>query len=150
MAEATAGGVYYGGWAPINSVIPVDHGPSNEAPHPSQHFPYQNYQPEEIEQNWETSPIIPWPSNPIMERQQELVNLFPFQLSPRDIALGSIVLSLLATAVLGRYLSMILFCTTDALVVNHNSLRVFTHPLQSTQHFAQLLISPFKKRSNLP
>ena len=115
MAEATAGGVYYGGWAPINSgfedpsVIPADHGPSNEAPDNNYDLPYHDYQPEEIEQNWETSPIIPWPSNSIMERQQELVSLFPFQPSPRDIALGSIVLSLLATAVLGRYLSMIFF-----------------------------------------
>ena len=115
MAEATAGGVFYGGWAPINSevedpsVIPVDHGPSNEAPHLSYDFPYHDYQPEEIEQNWETSPIIPWPDDPILERQQELANIFPFQLRPRDIALGSIVLSLLATIVIGKYLSMIIF-----------------------------------------
>ena len=113
MAEATAGGVYYGGWAPINSefedpsVIPVDHGSSNEAPDISYDFPYHNYQPEVIKQNWESSPIIPWQGNPILERQQELIGLFPFQLSPRDIALGGIVLSLLATTVLGKYLAII-------------------------------------------
>ena len=66
-------------------------------------FPYFEPHQEGINENWVSRPINPWQqSNAILERQQE-GEFFPsLQLSPRDIALGTIVISLLVTAVIGR------------------------------------------------
>ena len=50
-------------------------------------------------------PTETWQSHMISERQQEaniLVDFSPLTLTPRDIAMGSIILSLLAVAALGN------------------------------------------------
>ena len=60
-------------------------------------------QHKEINGNWVSRLINPWQqSNSVLERQQE-GGLFPFplQLSPQNIALGGIILSLVVTAVIG-------------------------------------------------
>ena len=63
-------------------------------------------QPEQEEVYGVSRPIYPWQeTNSILERQQE-GRIFPsLQLSPRDMALGGIVLSLLVTAVIGWILA---------------------------------------------
>ena len=112
----------YGGW------LPVDNPPIKEPSTQGLDFPSFEPHQKEVNGNWVSGPINPWQqsnsvperqpeqeevygvsrpiypwqeTNSILERQQE-GGIFPsLQLSPRDIALGGIVLSLLVTAVIG-------------------------------------------------
>ena len=108
MAGGEVGGLAYGGWLPVNteynnpSLTLVDNPPITEPLTQGLDFPHFEAQQEEINRDWVLRRINPWEqSNSILERQQE-GGLFPsLQLSPRDIALGTIALSLLVTAVIG-------------------------------------------------
>ena len=74
-------------------------------PKPAQEGFHFEDQQEGITRDWVSRPINPWQeSNLILERQQE-GGFFPLQfsqISPRDIALGGIVLSLLGTVAIGQ------------------------------------------------
>ena len=90
----------YGGW------LPVENPPIKEPSTQGLDFPSFEPHQKEVNGNWVSGPINPWQqSNSILERQQE-GGIFPsIQLSPRDIALGGIALSLLVTAVIGWILA---------------------------------------------
>ena len=96
MAAEKVEGLSYDGWLPVNnpSLVSVDNPP---IPKPVTQ--------EEINRDWVSRPLNPWQqSNFILDRQQEGGFLLPLQLSPRNIALGGIVLSLIVTAVIGQIL----------------------------------------------
>ena len=100
MAGGEAEGLAYGGWLPVNSepndpsLVSVDKPPILD--------------PVTIHRDWVSGPLNPWQqSNLILDRQKEggfllPLQFFPLQLSPRDIALGGIVLALIVTAVIGQ------------------------------------------------
>ena len=67
----------------------------------------------EISENWEHRPAIPWPSNSLVDRQEGAFDPFSLQVSPRDVALGSIILSLLVTVVVGEFQSSFSVCGTE-------------------------------------
>ena len=88
------------------SLTLVDNPPITEPLTQGLDFPYFEPQQKEVNGDWVSRPIYPWQeTNSILERQQE-GGIFPsIQLSPRDIALGGIALSLLVTAVIGWILA---------------------------------------------
>ena len=106
----------YGGWAPLGSELeeppvalldyPTDQGPTQLA------FDFPN-EGNEISEDWEHRPAILWPSNSLMDRQEEAFDPFSLQVSPRDVALGSIILSLLVTVVVGEFRSSFLVCGNE-------------------------------------
>ena len=108
MAAGEDGGLVYGGWAPLGSELeepsvalldyPAAQGPTQLA------FEFPN-EDNEISENWEHRPAIPWPSNSLVDRQEEAFDPFSLQVSPRDVALGTIILSLLVTVVVGEFRS---------------------------------------------
>ena len=121
MAVGEVEGLTYGGWLPVNSqpnnpsFVSVDKPPIPTPETPGLDFPYLEAKQEEINRYRVSRPLNPWQqSNLILDRQQEGGFPLPFQfplsfqfplplqLSPRDIALGGIVLSLLVTAVIGQ------------------------------------------------
>ena len=114
-AKDGVGGLVYGGWAPINSefedpfVTPMDYGPTKRPVEQNLDFSLYEQQQHSINEGWAQEPLSGWPNVPIIERQQSVVDLFPLQLSPRDIALGGIVLSLLVTAALGEMKFLIIY-----------------------------------------
>ena len=105
MAAGEDGALVYGGWAPLGSELeepsvalldyPTAQGPTQlgfESPNEGN----------EISDYLEHSPAIPWPSISLVDRQEEAFDPFSLQVSPRDVALGSIILSLLVTVVVGE------------------------------------------------
>ena len=108
MAARENGGLVYGGWAPLGSELeepsvalldsPTAQGPTQlgfESPNEGN----------EISDYLEHSVAIPWASNALMDRQEEAFDPFSLQVSPRDVALGTIILSLLVTMVVGEFRS---------------------------------------------
>ena len=105
MAAEEDGGLVYGGWAPLGSELeepsvalldyPTPQGPTQLA------FDFPN-EGNEISENWEHRPAILWPSNSLVDRQEGAFDPFSLQVSPRDVALGTIILSLLVTVVVGE------------------------------------------------
>ena len=121
MVGGEVEGLTYGGWWPLNSqpnnpsFVSVDKPPIPTPETQGLDFPYLEAQQDEINRDWVSRPLNPWQqSNLILDRQQEGGFPLPFQfplsfqfplplqLSPRDIALGGIVLSLIVTAVIGQ------------------------------------------------
>ena len=95
----------YGGWAPLSSelgkpsVALLDY-PTSQG-HTQLDFDSPN-EGNEINDYLEHSVAIPWPSISLVDRQEEAFDPFSLQVSPRDVALGSIILSLLVTVVVGE------------------------------------------------
>ena len=116
MAAGEDGGLVYGGWAPLGSELeepsvalldyPTAQGPTK----PGFDFPHEG---NEISENWEHRPAILWPSNSLVDRQEGAFDPFSLQVSPRDVALGSIILSLLVTVVVGEFRSSFLVCGNE-------------------------------------
>ena len=105
MAGEKVEGLSYDGWLPVNnpSLVSVDNPPIPKPVTQGLDFPYLEAQQEEINRDWVSRPLNPWQqSNFILDRQQESGFLLPLQLSPRNIVLGGIVLSLIVTAVIGQ------------------------------------------------
>ena len=97
------------GWLPViskfnnPSLVSVDNPPIRTPLTQGLDFSYFEAQQEEINRDWVSRPLNGWQqSNFILDRQQEGGFLLPLQLSPLDIALGGIVLSLIVTAVIGQ------------------------------------------------
>ena len=116
MASGEDGALVYGGWAPLGSKLaepsvalldsPIAQGPTQLA------FEFPN-EGNEISENWEHRPAILWPSNSLVDRQEGAFDPFSLQVSPRDVALGSIILSLLVTVVVGECRSSFLVCGNE-------------------------------------
>ena len=108
MAAGEDGALVYGGWAPLGSELeeppvalldsPIDQGSTQL----DFDFPNQGNQ---ISDYWEHRPALLWPSNALVDRQEGAFDPFSLQVSPRDVALGSIILSLLVTVVVGEFRS---------------------------------------------
>ena len=91
-------GLFYGGWSPLGSDLKTP--PPVFMGHHYQTGSYFEKQQEEVIWYPEPIPLDVWQEDELSERQQ-LGGIFPFQLTPQDIALGGIVLSLLVTVLLG-------------------------------------------------
>ena len=108
MANVGDQGLVYGGWQPVNvdsqnpSAAFLDTGkiPTSR---PIQQGVHNFWgQKGEFKSYLVERPTETWQSHIISERQQEANIFSPLTLTPRDIAMGSIILSLLAVAALGN------------------------------------------------
>ena len=73
---------------------------ATELVHLQKHAYYPPIEKELINRDWIWRPLNSLQDNVLVERQQ-IGGLLPLELSPRDIALGGVILSLLVTAAIG-------------------------------------------------
>ena len=111
MANVGDQGLVYGGWQPVNvdsqnpSAAFLDTGKSPTSGPIQQGVHNFGGQKWEFKSYLVDRPTETWQSYIISERQQEaniLADFSPLTLTPKDIAMGSIILSLLAVAALGN------------------------------------------------
>ena len=106
MSSEEVDGLVYGGWLPVNNksnfpLLESENNPqATELVHLQKHAYHPPIEKELVNRDWIWRPLNSLQDNVLVERQQ-IGGLLPLELSPRDIALGGVILSLLVTAAIG-------------------------------------------------